>query len=88
MMKVHGKVNRMLVGKKYDIEKARDLPGFISVIFLPNIIIGVITMAAGIVHYIAEDLLGNSDAGIVYVVLFMIYAVILVRTQNKYLSPF
>ena len=47
MMKVHGKVNRMLVGKKYDIKKARDLPGFISVIFLPNIIIGVITMAAG-----------------------------------------
>lgn len=92
MMKVHGKVNRMLVGKKYDIEKARDLPGFISVIFLPNIIIGVITMAAGIVHYIAEDLLGNSDAGIViyiiYLVLFMIYAVILVRAQNKYLSPF
>ena len=29
MMKVHGWVNRMLISKKYDPEKARDLPGFI-----------------------------------------------------------
>jgi hypothetical protein len=40
------------------------------VIFLPNIIIGVITMAAGIAHYIAEDLLGNSGAGIAIYIIY------------------
>ncbi len=91
MMKVHGRVNRMLVGKKYDLDKARDLPGFIAAMYVPNIVIGVITMAAGAAHFVATDIIGNVQAGtyiyVGYLVIFLVYAIILVRAQKQYLSP-
>ena len=91
MMKVHGKVNRMLISKKYDPQKAKDLPGFIASMYLPNIAIGIITMAVGAAHYVVADVLGHEQAGvyiyIVYVVIFVVYAFALVRAQNKYLAP-
>lgn len=91
MMKVHGKVNRMLIGKKYDPQKARDLPGFIASMYLPNLAIGIITMAVGAVHYVAADILGHEDLGVyiyvVYLILFLVYAVALARAQKKYLTP-
>lgn len=91
MMKIHGRVNRMLVGKKYDLDKARDLPGFMTAIYIPNIVIGIITMLAGAAHYIATDILENIQAGtiiyVIYLVIFLVYAIILVRAQKEYLSP-
>ncbi len=91
MMKVHGRLNRMLISKKYDPQKAKDLPGFIACMFLPNLVIGVLTMAAGAAHFVVADILGKPDAGLyiylAYVICFVIWTVILVRAQNKYLSP-
>ena len=91
MMKVHGRVNRMLISKKYDPEKARDLPGFISAMFVPNLVIGFLTMAAGTAHYVVAEIKGMVQAGvyiyIAYVVCFCVYAVILYRAQKQYLSP-
>ena len=78
MMKVHGRVNRMLISKKYDPQKARDLPGFISCMYLPNLVIGFVTMAVGAAHFVVADILGKEDIGIyiymAYVILFVIYA--------------
>ena len=91
MMKVHGRVNRMLISKKYDPEKARDLPGFISCMYVPNIAAGIITMAAGLTHYIAADVLGRTQIGtfiyIAYILSYVVYAVFLAKAQKKYLSP-
>ena len=91
MMKVHGRVNRMLISKKYDPRKARDLPGFISCMYLPNLVIGFITMAVGAAHFIVADKLGKEQIGvyiyIAYVLLFAIYAFVLLWAQKKYLSP-
>ena len=91
MMKVHGRVNRMLISKKYDPQKARDLPGFISCMYLPNLVIGFVTMAVGAAHFVVADILGKEDIGIyiymAYVILFVIYAFGLARAQKKYLSP-
>ena len=91
MMKVHGRVNRMLISKKYDPEKARDLPGFISCMYVPNIAVGVITMAAGLAHYIAADVFGKTQIDtyiyIVYVLSYVVYAFFLAKAQNKYLTP-
>ena len=90
MMKMHGRVNRMLISRKYDPKKARDLPGFIAAMFIPNILIGVITMAVGASHYIIEDIMGNDRVGtyiyVGYIIAFVIYAFILVRAQSRYLS--
>lgn len=91
MMKVHGKVNRMMASKKYDPQKARDLPGFIASMYVPNVAIGIITMVVGAAHYVAVDLLGKEQIGlyiyIAYVVVFVVYAVGLAMAQKKYLSP-
>ena len=91
MMKAHGRVNRMLISKKYDPQKARDLPGFISCMYLPNLVIGFVTMAVGAAHFVVADILGKEDIGIyiyiAYVILFVIYAFGLARAQKKYLSP-
>ena len=91
MMKTHGKVNRMLVSRKYDIGRAKDLPGFIAAMYVPNVAIGSITMAAGAAHFAASDILGREDIGtyiyLGYVAAFIVYAAVLVRAQNKYLSP-
>lgn len=91
MMKAHGRVNRMLISKKYDPQKARDLPGFISCMYLPNLLVGIVTMAVGAGHYVASDILGKEQIGdiiyIVYIALFVIYAFVLVRAQKKYLTP-
>ena len=91
MMKVHGKINRMLISKKYDPQKAKDLPGFIACMYLPNIAIGIITMATGAVHFIVADIMGKTQAGIgiyiVYVLIYVAYAFALARAQKKYLSP-
>lgn len=91
MMKVHGKVNRMLTSKKYDPQKARDLPGFIASMYLPNIAIGIITMATGAAHYVVADILGHEQTGVyiyvAYVVVYVVYAFALARAQKKYLSP-
>lgn len=91
MMKVHGRVNRMLISKKYDPKKARDLPGFIACMYVPNLVIGIITMTAGVAHYVLTDIFGNLQAGIcvyiAYVVSFVVYAIILVRAQKEYLTP-
>ena len=91
MMKVHGKVNRMLTSKKYDPQKAKDLPGFIASMYLPNIAIGIITMAVGAAHYVVADIMGHDQTGVyiyvVYVLVYVVYAVALARAQKKYLSP-
>ncbi|MBQ3393436.1 MAG: hypothetical protein IJG52_08505 [Lachnospiraceae bacterium] len=91
MMKVHGKVNRMMKSKKYDETKAKDLPGFINHMFVPNIVIGVITMIVGFAHYFAVDIYGKQQLGlyiyVAYVVVFFIYAIYLALAQKKYLSP-
>ena len=91
MMKVHGRVNRMLISKKYDPGKARDLPGFIAAMFVPNLVVGIITMIAGAAHYVMADILGKAETAvyiyIAYVLVFVVYAVILVLAQKKYLAP-
>ena len=83
MMKVHGRVNRMLISKKYDPQKARDLPGFISCMYLPNLVIGFVTMAVGAAHFVVIGIY----IYMAYVILFVIYAFGLARAQKKYLSP-
>ena len=92
MMKAHGRINRMLAPKKYDPQKARDLPGFIASMYVPNIVIGIITMAVGAVHYIVADVLGKEQIGLyiynAYVLIFFVYAIGLARAQKKYLSPY
>lgn len=91
MMKLHGRVNRMLRSRKYDPQKARDLPGFIASMYLPNIAIGIITLATGAVHYVVTDIMGKDEIGTyvycVYLILFIVYALALARAQKKYLSP-
>ena len=91
MMKVYGKINRMMASKKYDIQKAKDVPGFIACMFVPNIIIGIITMAAVVAHYVVADVCGDAQTGIyiyvAYVIVFFVYALFLAWSQKKYLSP-
>ena len=91
MMKVHGRVNRMLISKKYDPKKAKDLPGFIACMYVPNIVVGLVTMIVGLAHYIVADILGKEQIGvyiyIVYVLTYVAYAFYLVKAQKKYLSP-
>ncbi len=90
-MKINGRINRFIVGKKYDLSIAKDVPGFISYMYKKNVAIGFITLATAFIHSLyvghgGSNKIGNLIYGI-YLVLYMIYAVFLLKAQRKYLDP-
>jgi hypothetical protein len=88
-MKREHKIPEMLVGKGFKIERAKDPEGFIKYTFPYTFGTGVILFGAGLIE--ALEVIAythpylNSIISMILVVIIIIYGVILMKAQKKYL---
>lgn len=90
-MKRTGEVSSAIVGKGYDLKKAKDLKGYIEYMYLKSVILGVIVMVSGAANYLNGKYwnIPNFDLVVcaVFLVIIIIYSKIAIDAQKKYLSP-
>lgn len=90
-MKRTGEVSSALVGKGYDLKKAKDPKGYIEYMYLKSIIMGVIVMIGGSLDYLNEQYWGIPYFALIvcgaFLVVIIIFSKILITAQKKYLSP-
>ncbi len=90
-MKRTGEISTLIVGKRYDLKKAKDLNGFIEYMYLKSIIMGVVVMAGGGLNYLNDNYWNIPNLGLIVCVVFLavlaIYGKITIDAQNKYLAP-
>ena len=90
-MKRTGEISAALVGKGYDLKKARDLQGYIEYMYLKSILMGVVVMVSGGVDYLNMTYWNipyftPAVCGI-FLVVIVFYGKISVDAQDRYLSP-
>lgn len=90
-MKRTGEVSSAIVGKGYDLKKAKDLKGYIEYMYLKSVILGVIVMVSGAANYLNGKYwnIPNFDLVVcaVFLVIIIVYSKIAIDAQKKYLSP-
>ncbi|MCR5720977.1 MAG: hypothetical protein K6G72_01305 [Lachnospiraceae bacterium] len=88
-MKASGVIPKQMLSNKINLDRAKDIPGYINHMYKINMIFGIlICVLSGILIYenfrpINEWVHIAANAG--YLVGLIVYAVIAVKTQNKYL---
>lgn len=88
-MKTSGVIPKQMLSNKINLDRAKDIPGYINHMYKINMIFGIlICVLSGILIYenfrpINEWVHIAANAG--YLVGLIVYAVIAVKTQNKYL---
>lgn len=80
-----------IVGKGYDVKKAKDPQGFIDYMYMKSIVLGVLVVISGAVDYLNEvywdiPYLGLVICGI-FLVIIIVYCKLSMDAQKKYLSP-
>ena len=90
LMKIRGTVASAFLSKNLNWETARDKKGYIRIMFPVNLIMGLIMVATGLLLTYGEKLgIKGSGGSIVLLISFIfciIYAVIAMHAQNKYLK--
>ena len=90
-MKVKGRINRFITGRKYDLSIARDVQGVIDYMYKKNLAIGIITMLVAFVHSFYTSRGGSVMVGniiyLVYLAAYLVYAIFLMKAQREYLEP-
>ncbi len=91
-MKRTGEINNsVMVGKGYDLKKAKDLKGYIEYMYLKTIIMGVLIIVSSALDYMNENYwkIPYFSIGIyvVFWVLIIVYGKLSTDAQKKYLSP-
>lgn len=90
--KVTGEVaSGLMIGKNVDIKKAKDIKGFISYMYGKTLFIGILTVICGLLGLLNTYMLDNLVlleliVCCVYFVLLIIYCIISVKAQKKYLT--
>lgn len=87
-MKRNKKIPEMLVGKNFPIERARDPEGFIKTTFPLTFATGVMLLAAGAIgalELLAVYPIADTIINLAEVVIIMVYGMLLMRAQRKYL---
>lgn len=87
-MKTKNKIPGMLVSKGTDLSKAKDIPGFTKVMFMPTLIMGAVASASGILGIVDQGLGLATVQFVLSVVSFVLlvgYGYLTVRFQKKYL---
>jgi len=89
-MKNTGEIPKALINNKINLERAKDIPGFIVYMYPRGIIMGIlICVFSALLIY--NDLFGTLNAYVLlvaevgYIAAIIYYAVICVKAQNKYL---
>lgn len=89
-MKRTGEINTSLVGKGFDLKKAKDPKGYIEYMYLRSIIMGIIVILGGGVDYLNEKYWHISYFNLVvcgvFLVVIILYGKITIDAQKKYLS--
>lgn len=89
IMKKKGTIPAPLVSKKVNLEKARDVDGYIKAIFLPNVLFGaslvLISLVSIFVGYYAIPSWVSIALFTCNFVSLILYSVFSVKIQNKYL---
>ena len=88
-MKASGVIPRQMLSNKINLDRARDIPGYINHMYKMNMIFGILICALSAV-LIYENFRPINDwfhiiANAGSIVVLIIYAVITVKAQNKYL---
>lgn len=90
-MKKTGMVSPTIVGKGYDLKKAKDLQGFIDAMYMKSLVAGILTAIGGVVDYLNESYWNipyfSAIICFAYVVVIGIYCKLSMDAQKKYLSP-
>ncbi|MBD5551322.1 MAG: hypothetical protein HDQ96_09110 [Lachnospiraceae bacterium] len=90
-MKRTGEISSAIVGKGYDLKKAKDPAGYIEYIYPKSIILGIIVMLSGGADYLNDKYWNLPYFALivcgVFLVVLIIYGKITVDAQKKYLSP-
>ncbi len=80
-----------IIGKGYDIKKAKDPKGFIDYMYLKSIVMGVLVILSGALDYMNEIYWNLPYFSLimcgVFLVAIIIYCKISMDAQKKYLSP-
>lgn len=80
-----------MVSKNVDLNKAKDMQGYIQYMYKKMIAFGILIAVAGGADYYNETQLHLPYVAIsicgVYLVLVIIYAVVSMKAQRKYLDP-
>jgi len=88
-MKASGEIPKQMLSNKINLDRAHDIPGYINYMYKINMFFGILICAlSGILIYenfrpVNSWLHIIANAG--YLVGLIIYAVITVKAQNKYL---
>lgn len=90
-MKRTGEISSLIVGKGFDLKKAKDLKGYIDYMYLKSIIMGVVVMAGGGVNYLNDNYWNIPNFNLivcgVFLAVIVIYGKITIDAQKKYLVP-
>lgn len=90
-MKRTGEISSLIVGKGYDLKKAKDLKGYIEYMYLKSIIMGIVVMAGGGLNYLNDNYWNIPNFNLIVCVVFLaviiIYGKITIDAQKKYLAP-
>ncbi len=80
-----------IIGKGYDVKKAKDPKGFIDYMYMKSVIMGVLVILSGMLDYMNEMYWDLPYFGIIMCVVFLaiivVYCKISMNAQKKYLSP-
>ncbi len=89
-MKLKGEISEHLVAKSINMDKANDKEGFIRRMFVPTLLIGFVTILAGVLDIVNEKYVQSTTLTItsivVFIALMIIYCVCSVKAQRKYLN--
>ncbi|MBO5030373.1 MAG: hypothetical protein J6D08_00570 [Lachnospiraceae bacterium] len=87
-MKSTNKIPQMLVGKEFPVDRAKDPEGFIRFTFPFTLVTGIVLLAAGLIGALEIFVLNpvaDTLTSVVPVVVIIIYGIILMNAQKKYL---
>lgn len=89
-MKRTGEISTSLVGKGFDLKKAKDPKGYIEYMYLKSIIMGIAVIIGGAADYLNEKYWRIPYLNLVvcgvFLVVIIIYGKITMNAQKKYLS--
>lgn len=89
-MKSTGTIPKGMINSKINLERAKDIPGFINYMYIRGLIAGVVISIFGAIN-IWDDLIYELNPIVMFIAQFgyagiiIYYAVISVKAQNKFL---
>lgn len=90
-MKRTGEISSAIVGKGYDVKKAKDPKGFIEYMYVKSIVMGGVVMLSGGADYLNDRYWNIPNFSLIicgiFLVLIIVYSKILMGAQKKYLAP-